>query len=383
MKISILCFDLSDNAVGRADLLARLVAPLGEVEVIGPQSRNRVWEPVADGPVSHRGIPDRRLPGFFGTMRRLARMADGDLLYASKTRLGSAGVAYLRRALGPRRPVVLDIDDWEVGFYLRSGPWGTLGRLLNLGNPKGLAWTWLAERLTGLADGITVASRFLQERFGGTLIPHVRDTDAWGPGAGDGPAAREKLGVGREDSLVMFLGTARAYKGVADLAEAVTRLQGRKVRLAVVGLDPGSLLGRDLAERYPSTRIAGPIPFAQVPDYLAAADVVAVPQRKTPDTAGQVPAKLFDAMAMGRPIVATRVSMIPEILEDAGLLAEPGDPDSLARCLAEILDSPERAARLGERARRRAVERYSFAAARRDLFPLLEAASARAGARRR
>ena len=115
MKISVLCFDLSGNAAGRADLLARLLEPLGSVEVIGPQSGPGVWAPVASGPVRYVGIPARRMPRFIAAMIELARRADGDLIYASKTRLASAGVGYLKRLAG-QRPVLLDIDDWEVGF---------------------------------------------------------------------------------------------------------------------------------------------------------------------------------------------------------------------------------------------------------------------------
>jgi glycosyltransferase involved in cell wall biosynthesis len=100
--------------------------------------------------------------------------------------------------------------------------------------------------------------------------------------------------------------------------------------------------------------------------------VVAVPQRDTSDTRGQVPAKIFDAMALGRPIISTRVSMIPEILDGCGLLVAAGDVAALARGIAHLLDHSEQAAALGERARARCVARYSFAAARRDLFPLVE-----------
>ena len=369
MKISILCFDLSDNAAGRAHLLAQLLAPIAEVEVIGPRDGPGVWAPVAADGVRYVTRPGGRLPRFVGTLPALLRAADGDLLYASKPRLGSAGIGHLKRLLG-RRPLLLDIDDWEVGFFLRGGAWGTLGRALNLSNPKGLPWTWLMERAARAADGVTVASRFLQERFGGVLIPHVRDTDAWQPGVDDPAPIRARLAP-RGQRLVMFLGTAREHKGVDDLAAAMEGLRRPDLALALVGTDPGSPGGRRLLARYPNLLLVPPIPFAEVPRYVEAADVIAVPQRDGPDTRGQVPAKLFDAMAMARPIVSTRVSMIPEILEGCGLVVPPGDPTALGAAIARLADDRALAVELGARARARCVARYSFTAARRDLFPLV------------
>jgi glycosyltransferase involved in cell wall biosynthesis len=375
MKISVLCFDVSDNAAGRADLLARLLEPLGPVEVIGPRTGQGVWEPVASGPVRYDSVESRRMPGFLRTMTELARRADGDLVLASKTKLGSAGVGYLKR-VRDRRPLLLDIDDWEVGFHLRSGLWGTLGRAVNLGNPTALPWTWLCERFTGLADGITVASRFLQQRFGGSLITHVRDTDAWKPGCADPSEGRRRLGLGTE-RLVMFLGTPRGYKGLEDLAAAVASLGRPDVALAVIGASLDSAAGRQIVRLCPRARLVPWVPFDQIPAFLAAADVVAVPQRSTPDTLGQVPAKLFDAMALGRPVVSTRVSMIPEILDGCGLLVEPGDVAALAAAIARLVDDPIEAQALGARARERCVEQYSFEAARRELFPLVESVMAK------
>ncbi|MCI0547186.1 MAG: glycosyltransferase, partial [Candidatus Rokubacteria bacterium] len=250
------------------------------------------------------------------------------------------------------------------------GFWGTLGRAVNLANPTGLPWTWLAERLHGAADGITVASRFLQERFGGALVPHVRDTDAWRPGLRDPTPARRQLDV-EEERVVMFLGTPRQYKGVEDLCAAVAALGRKDVVAALVGTDPESSTGRDLRRRYPSVRLVGRVAFDEVPRFLAAADIVAVPQRDTTDTRGQVPAKIFDAMALGRPLVSTRVSMITEILDGCAVLVPPGDVAALGGAIGHLLDDAATARRLGELARARCVERYSFAAARRALFPLV------------
>jgi len=370
VKISVLCFDLAGNAAGRAFLLARLLEPLGTVEVVGPRYGDAVWEPVASEKIPCRALPGARFPRFAAALPALLGLADGDLLYACKPRLTSAGVGYLKRLTG-RRPLLLDIDDWEVGFFLRSGFWGALGRSLNLANPTGLPWTWLMERLSGLADGITVASRFLERRFGGTLIVHVRDTDAWTPDGADPAEARRSLGAPRA-RVVMFLGTPRGYKGLQDLCAAVARLGRPDVALVLVGTDPSSATGRALTASYPGLRLVGRIPFGEVPRYLGAADVVAVPQRDTSDTRGQTPAKLFDAMALGRPIVSTRVSMIPEILDGCGLLVPPADVAALSRAIGHLLDHPDEAARLGRRARQRCVSEYSFAAARRKLFPLVE-----------
>jgi glycosyltransferase involved in cell wall biosynthesis len=374
VKVSILASDLSDNATGRADLLARLLAPRYEVEVVGPRSGPAVWRPARDGGVRYRALPAARWPRLAARAPALARLADGDVLLASKPRPTSFGVALLARRQR-RRPLILDIDDWELGFLYRSGFWGKMGRLLNLSNPNGLAWTWLAERMVGRADALTVASRFLAERFGGALVPHVRDTEAWAPERFDRAGARARLGVGAE-RVVMFLGTPRGHKGVEDLVEATAGLDG--ARLVLIGADPASPAARRWAARA-HVLVVGEIPFDDVPRYLVAADVVAVPQRATTDTVGQVPAKLFDAMALARPIVSTAVSMIPEILEGCGVLVPPGDPIALRAALGRVLDDPDGSAELGRRARARCAERYSFAAARAVLFPLIDDLAAKFG----
>ena len=367
MKVSVLAFDLSDNATGRADLLARLLAPRYEVEVVGPRFGDAVWRPARDGAVRYRALPGARWPRFGAMLPALARLADGDVLFASKARPTSFGVALLARRQR-RRPLILDIDDWELGFFYRAGFWGRVGRLLNLGNPNGLPWTWLAERFVARADALTVASRFLADRFGGILVPHVRDTEAWAPERFDRAAARARLGVG-DARVVMFLGTPRGHKGVEDLVEATAGLDA--ARLVLVGANADSAAARRWAARG-HVKVVGEIPFDDVPRYLVAADVVAVPQRATTDTLGQVPAKLFDAMALGRPIVSTAVSMIPEILEGCGVLVRPGDTTALRVALGRLLDDPASAAELGRRARQRCAERYSFATARAVLFPLID-----------
>lgn len=372
-RISVVAFDLSDNATGRADLLARLLAPRYDVTVVGPRFGSGIWPPARGGPIRYEAVAGARYPAFLAALPRLARLIDGDLILASKPRPTSYGVSLLARRARPR-PLILDVDDWEVGFFYRSDLWGRVGRFLNLSNPNGLPWTWLMERLVPKADTVTVASRFLQERFGGTLVPHARDTETWDPARYDRAETRATLGVeGRR--VVMFLGTPRGHKGVDDLVEAVSTLGGATV-LVLVGAD----LDSAAAARWgalPWVRVVGKIPFDDVPRYLVAADAVAVPQRATSDTVGQVPAKLFDAMALARPIVSTSVSMIPEILDGCGVVVPPGDVRALAVALRTLLGAPAEAEALGHRARARCRERFSFEAARAALWPLVDRLLAR------
>jgi glycosyltransferase involved in cell wall biosynthesis len=173
----------------------------------------------------------------------------------------------------------------------------------------------------------------------------------------------------------MFLGTPRGHKGVDDLVAAVGRLDDGVV-LLLVGAAPERGGVRRWAAA-PRVRLIGEIPFDEVPRHLVAADVVVIPQRATPDTLGQVPAKLFDAMALARPIVSTAVSMIPEILDGCGIVVAPGDVEGLAAAIRDLLADPARARALGANARARCVACYSFTAARRALFPVVDRLVAR------
>jgi glycosyltransferase involved in cell wall biosynthesis len=112
-------------------------------------------------------------------------------------------------------------------------------------------------------------------------------------------------------------------------------------------------------------------PFERVPEFITAADVVAVPQRETHASRAQMPAKLFDAMAMARPVVATAVSDIPYALEGCGWVVDAGEPARLAEALAEVIDDPAEAQARGESARRRCIKEFSWDAMERALAEVL------------
>src|SRR5438034_5369 len=82
---------------------------------------------------------------------------------------------------------------------------------------------------TGAAAAITVASTALEQRFGGTLVPHGCVTELFDPARIDRESARRALGF--TVPTVLFPGTPRAHKGLVPLAEAVRRIPG--ARLAI------------------------------------------------------------------------------------------------------------------------------------------------------
>ncbi|MBI2165014.1 MAG: glycosyltransferase, partial [Chloroflexi bacterium] len=235
--------------------------------------------------------------------------------------------------------------------------------------------TKLLERLVKKADAVTVTNPFLQAKFGGIIVPNGRDTDALDPAKFDGHAMRRQLGL-ESARVVLFLGSPRKHKGIEDLIEAV-RLAGTpdlKLLLVGLGADPYSERLRRLAQDSlgPQAILVGQQPWSRVPEFLAASDVVAIPQIETEVTSWQVPMKVFDAMAMGRPVVATRTSGLPEALEGCGWLVEPGKPGELAEAIDHVLTHPEEARLRGMEARERCIKGFSYSSMAGTLMPLVE-----------
>jgi glycosyltransferase involved in cell wall biosynthesis len=87
---------------------------------------------------------------------------------------------------------------------------------------------------------------------------------------------------------------------------------------------------------------------ADVPDVLAAADLFALPSLYE-----GFPGAVIEAMALGLPVVASRIAALHEVVDDggSGILVPPSDPETLAEAMGSILDDPTTSRRLGERGR--------------------------------
>jgi glycosyltransferase involved in cell wall biosynthesis len=389
MKIAILCHDLAAGGMTRAYWIAQLALALGhEVEIAGPLSRERSAypeppeefrvTPVTDGSVAELA-------------RRLAASLETDLIYAIKPMRGSFGVAlYTQRAR--RRPLVLDIDDWEYGLLdgVRSAPRQTIRRTLR--DParavRGAVWhlrrMFASERrlsgrrllgLRGEADVLTVNTRALAGLYGGTLLRSGKDTRSFDPRRFDAEAARASLGLSAY-RVLLFPGTVQPHKGLEDVLDAMDRLAWPDLRLVIAG-------GRSTTYLEPLLRRGGTKilrlaqrPWKDMAEVVAAAHVVVVPQRDGPISQAQFPMKLADAMALGKPILCTAVGDVPEIVGDTAYLVEPGRADQIAGAIDRIFAEPEAAADRGQRARERCIERWSVDAIKVVLAEVLDRALA-------
>ena len=153
-----------------------------------------------------------------------------------------------------------------------------------------------------------------------------------------------------EPPVILFVGRFVPLKGIDVLLEALCRspLAGLEWRLKLIGGGPQDVC-EDVVDRGLGSRVQV-VPWVdrmEVDRALAEAAVLVVPSRSE-----GLPLVVLEAMAMGTPIVATRVGAIGDVLQDGelGILVPPDDPEGLAGAVAEVLTDPDAAERRASRA---------------------------------
>lgn len=378
MKISVLVSDLADNPIVRAYPILKVLEREYEVEVIGPCFGPHMFQPY-EGEFVFRIIEGCNYPKFLNKLREIYRSVSGDVLFAFKPRPTSYLIGLLCSFLR-RIPIVLDIEDWELApYWIQSEELSNrafLKRYLVHGwkIPNDFKYLYLTERLVSLSDAIFVSSNFLKGKYGGTKLYHGADTEFFNPHGRDWNLLRDKWGVPRKKKVVLFAGTPRPHKGLGDLVRALNIIDpNSKIILLIVGGSIDGSIDRDLYERNKRRIVYLEYqPHALMPEILALSDLVVLPQKDNPISRAQIPAKVFEAMAMAKPIIATAVSDLPEILSGCGIIIKPGDIEGLARNIRYILTNPDVCRIMGEKARRKCIESYSLEAMEEVVIPVFQ-----------
>ncbi len=380
LTVSVVAPDLSGGGTTRVYLVANALQRLGcDVTVVGAQFAETLY-PTPPANLKVKAVRSQRSVRYAVALQMLLSYITGDIIYAIKPRPTSFGTALLRK-LATQKPIILDIDDWEMSWHggdqqhYRPDPKQVVrdifkpgGALQDPEHPLYLEWM---ENLVSQADAVTVSTRFLQQRFGGHYLPNSKDTQIFDPQHFDPAASRQKYGLANY-RVLMFPGTARPHKGLEDVLIALDQLNQPDLRLVIVGGRKPDSYEDDLLAQWGKWLIKLPrFPMDEMAEVVSAAHAVVVPQRDYATAKAQFPLKLTDAMAMAKPILSTTVGDIPEILSGCAYLVEPESPDQIAQQLSLIFQDLDLAHQKGLNARERCVEHYSLAAMSRQLQTIL------------
>ncbi len=225
----------------------------------------------------------------------------------------------------------------------------------------------LAERLANRLTNVIVANSeavrqdtICQEGVDPSRVRVVKNgIDASPYGLPSDPALRDSLGVSPSARVIGVVANLIHYKGHRFLLEAVQEIhrRGLDVRCLLVGDGP---CRADLERLVKNLGLEKDVVFLgsrqDVPRLLALMDLVVLPSLEE-----GFPNAILEAMAAGKPVVATRVGGTPEAVvhEETGLLILPGDPRALADAILRLLEDPPLAEKMGKAGRARVVSMFS------------------------
>lgn len=382
MKVSFLVPDLGWPIVGIAARMAKYLHPEHEVEIVGPNlwgGANIMYaEEFAYRPVDCPRL--YRLPEYFRESRKLSRALTGDVIISMKAFGGNLPAA-LRAQQERGCRVVAYLDEWDGAV---AAGWSWPERLrqwrrdwLHPGN--NVYVPWVEKRLRECAVRLVTTS-FLAQKFDGRIFHIGVDVDRFQPQDPEA-VARLKHQLGLSGCmLLVFGGVARPHKGLEVFLEALARLRRTDCRIVILG--PQNEYVQQLA-RHPeygrlvccpaATPEATRLIHREMPLYLGLGDALLVPLTDTALAHSQMPCKLFEAMAMGQPILANAVADVPEVLGADGYLIPPNDVAAAVQAIQSLLEEPAAAAAMGQRARARCIARYRAEISRWELLAHLQA----------
>ena len=222
---------------------------------------------------------------------------------------------------------------------------------------------------TGVDAVVAISHRVEAALIGGGIpparirrIPSGVDTARFVPDPLARARIRHSYGLDSDELLIVSIGALVERKAQANLIEAAARLHRQGLRLSYMVCGDGpqrTALEAQARAAGMGHQVYFPGFCSDVPAYLAAADVfVHVPLREGLGVA------VIEALAAGRPIIASRTGGIPELIEDrhTGLLVPPQAPGALAAALAQLVHNPTLAASLGRAGQQRAQTHFDVRA---------------------
>jgi glycosyltransferase involved in cell wall biosynthesis len=210
------------------------------------------------------------------------------------------------------------------------------------------AWNIFAKHLVKRAKGIITVTRASRDRYAQKGVPAaklfstpngIRIEDF--SNTESSQTAKERLGLPTQQKIALYIGKIGGWKGVDTLLEA-SKLLPNDICVALIGGE--ALQIESLKNAYPKVRFLGSRPYTQIGNNEAAADVLILPNTALDATSVSFtsPLKLFSYMASRRPIIASDLPSIREIVDEkSAVFFTPDDPHSLAQVIAQVVRNPE------------------------------------------
>ncbi|GAC1543840.1 MAG: glycosyltransferase [Herpetosiphon sp.] len=271
-------------------------------------------------------------------------------IYVRQTVIAAWWAGVLGRIYGA--PVIYEAHDWESSNPSRAKERWAIG-LLHLMDRVALTQGQAVVSLTQHFVRRLTADGWIPAKV--AVIPDAWDASIYQPQKQ--ASARQQLGFAPEELLLVYAGMTFSYRGLDRLLTAFARANVQGCRLILVGGRPAEVaaLQRQATELAITERVvfAGVHPSPTVALYLAAADVLVIPDTVTDVTAS--PLKLFEYMAMGRAIICVDLPALREVIdEQAARFVARGSVDDLARAVAELAADTARRATMGTAAHEQA-----------------------------
>jgi len=281
-------------------------------------------------------------------------------------------VAFLLRV-----PSMLEMHGIAEDEFRKRGISEIVIKVLNMKHRVGF---WLSSSIICVTEGIRneVAKRYRVRRNKLVVIPNGANIELFKPLSKH--ACRQRLGLDKDSFYVGFIGSFAPWQGLDTLIQAaklVTEEGFSHIKYVLLGDGELSTTLRQMVHELDvekSVFFAGSVPYTSVVDYINASDVMVAPFSGKGGQALGSPLKLFEYLACGRPVIASRMDGVTHVVEEGhcGHLIGGGDVQELANAIIQSYNEQDELKQLGENGRKLVEAKYSWRTITQETLRTLE-----------
>jgi len=331
----------------REGVITVFLPRLGNIDILNTLKSNRFYL-----------FTDNFLRGFNAVGLTLKTRCD--IIHAFTVAQPATAIPFIANRISHKAPIVVDWDDW----WSKGGLAKYWGKIVEVG------MAFSEEKLPLFADAVTVASDELKRRALNLGLPYEKVFKV--PNGSDvalirpipSSEAKKRLQINESTPVIFYGGMwhlnnlsmlINAFKHVVNRRpDTILALSGNiefKHKMLIKKLDLNS-----------NVVFFGVVPYREMPLYLSAADVFALPMNDEISERARWPMRLGEYLAAARPIVASDIGEVATVIknEKCGLLAQPNDPKDFSEKILMLLHDDELRINMSRRARMAAEEKYSW-----------------------